>query len=450
MTPLGLFRVVDAGGERALGIDMGIGKEQFARSGLARLLVETGRRWGPDGAPSAWKPEGIAEIDGRIFIHGPFFSGTPLLDLMSDDSEKAWQEVVRIARNSAGEAEPSPIVPASILVGDDGSLLIVPERIAVRALEASEAFLDGAFRWLNPALGGTEAAAFTLASLFYRLLSGSAPFDGSTKDEVAADIRDAAFLPLRFAAPGVDPDIARATDAALGSGGKEEKRPTLRDWAAIATRTESLSPRDGGRSALRTVSDSELKRIRDEGETYRIKRNARLARMRFFRANGKRAAFIGAAILGVALATWSVFSGKPPRFDTKGLSPQEVVSTFYAAYNDLDVDKMQDCAISGAAKNDINAATNLYVVFRVRSAYEKDGGYISAAKWIAEGSPPTSKAIFGLVDPQFEKTAAEDTLIARYRFYGPGQNPEKREDRVSLTLKDGRWKIRHVERRILP
>ncbi|MFA6506077.1 MAG: hypothetical protein WCT14_08260 [Treponemataceae bacterium] len=436
-------RTIEVDGAPVLGVDTGLGREQFARSGRGRLAAGPGRLVTAAGTYSQWKLEGNTEIDGRVFVYGTAFSGVPFLNLAQTDADAALAALAVAGRCAAEDSEAPPPLPASLFVGSDGSLLILPEKEVIRALDVSGNLVDGASRWMHSGLGRSETTLFTLAALAYRLLSGSAPFDAAGAEAVALDIRDGRAMPLRFASPGVDPEFARLVDDALGiAGGEKRPRPTLADFSTALTHANGVS------TLRKEISEAERKLIEAEGERYRARLEAITGRKRFFRKNSTKIIAVSASVAIIALAVWSVVAGKSPQFDTVGLSPRDVAMTFYSAYSELETEKMQACVTSGAAKNDIDAAINMFVISRVRSAYERDGGFLSASKWVASGSPETTKTIFGLVDLRIEETGRPDELIVLYSFFAPGQGVEEREDHVSLLQKDKRWKIKNVERKV--
>jgi len=62
--------------------------------------------------------------------------------------------------------------------------------------------------YVNPALSGMEAAAFTAAAMLYRVFTGAPPFSNGDISILHQDMRDNNFLPLRFAVPGLEPRLA--------------------------------------------------------------------------------------------------------------------------------------------------------------------------------------------------------------------------------------------------
>lgn len=443
-----IVRTIEIDGGPRLAIDTGLGMRQFARAGAARMAAESGTLLEPEGGASPWRIEGTAEIEGRVFAYGPSFPGAPYAEVAETDPAAAIDALRLLCGAQGADAGPAPLLPAAILIGKDGSALLLPEKTTTRALEAygADAALDGAFRWAHPDLRGGEARAFSAAALAYSLLCGRSPFPARSADEAAADMRDRRGLPSGLAQPGLDPALAEILDGALGLGdGGVRPRPTAAELSAALGKRGSGGPE----LFLRKPEAAEFERAALERKRYEERAEKAVARKRFWRKNGKLVAGSAAALLALVLTAWSVVSARADRFNTQGLTALQVAQTYYAAYDGLDTEKMEGCVVKGTAKSDIDAATNMFVIFRVRQAYETESPYIRAEDWLKAGSPETQKTVFGITDLRIE-AAAENEFTARYRLFGPGLRGALHEDRLTMSLVKGAWRIAELERKILP
>jgi hypothetical protein len=79
------------------------------------------------------------------------------------------------------------------------------------------------------------------------------------------------------------------------------------------------------------------------------------------------------------------------------MTPVQVAETYYGAFGTLEHEVMEGCVVNKAGKGDIEMVVNLFVITRVRQAYETTiGSSYTAQQWLDDGSPVTEKNIFGV------------------------------------------------------
>lgn len=491
-----LVAAVEADGRRATGVDTGLGPTAFAQSKSAALLTETGFLVGADGAVSEWRAEGVAEVDGRMVVYGPLFSGESLLDALdaaargagSAGAEATLRLVLRRAEAwaAAKAARPEaggPPPPCATLAAPDGAFLFLPPKLAERALgwRTAGERISGAASWSHPDLSGGEAESFALAALAYRAVVGAAPFSGVDEDALRAAIRDGDAERAALARPGLDAELAAAVDAALfapaalaapsrGPRAAQAPRPTTRPMpeqlrAALAGALE--------RGVVREVGAAELERLRDARERAARKRTEAIGRGRFFKRH--RTALIVSAVAAVALSLTakSFIDSAKSAPTTAGMEAEEVAEAYYRAMGSLDHQLMDACVADGAGKRDIEATMNLFVISKVRTAYERQVAYQSAEEWVAAGSPETEAMVYGPSDLRIEAApsgagADRAEFVASYRFWtreaaegadaagGQAAYPaavmraEARRDLLVLERRKDRWRIVSMERTVVP
>jgi hypothetical protein len=201
-----------------------------------------------------------------------------------------------------------------------------------------------------------------------------------------------------------------------------------------------------------------------EAETARRRfvesRGAKIKTKRFLRRNRRTLTVAAAAVIGLGFFVQSYVSGILNRPNVVGLSPREVVETYYRGLDALDHQLMEACVTGKAGKGDIEAVVNLFVISRMRLAYENKDVVVPAAKWLSAGSPKTDGMVFGTAERTVESLQASEPTAdhgdqARYRvsyvFVRPGDESEPIvvENRADvLTLERGKkeWKIVSIER----
>ncbi len=163
-------------------------------------------------------------------------------------------------------------------------------------------------------------------------------------------------------------------------------------------------------------------------------------------------------IVAAIAAAVGIFSGTvlrnllAPR-STLGLSPSEVVESFYRGANSLDHERMQDCVAGRAGKQLIDQVIHVYVVSRVNLGYEGRSLIRSAEEWDRAGRPAVTPpdSVFGVTDLAIQPLAgeAEPAFQVSYRLWvpDPDQGTASREarERVFLRRQGGAWVIYRIE-----
>jgi hypothetical protein len=111
--------------------------------------------------------------------------------------------------------------------------------------------------------------------------------------------------------------------------------------------------------------------------------------------------------------------------------------------------------IHKAGKDDIALVTNLYVISRVRQAYERNHILISAQNWIDSGAPQTEEFVFGLSDLLIEaidggERDGETQYRASYTLWTPGEGGPLSipvADELRLMRYRGSWRIAEINRK---
>ena len=272
----------------------------------------------------------------------------------------------------------------------------------------------------------------------------------------------------------LDDGVAALLDAALvpaEAAGKKSRsvpsRPSLQDLNTLLGAASSRGfYRDMAPAAHEAARTARARLSKTRGDAV----NAR----RFLRKNSTVITVIAVSVVAVAFAAAGMIRDRAGRPTTKGMIPVEVVRTYYGAFGRFDHETMDACVVDKAGRNDIDVVTNLFVISRVRQAYENRAAYISASEWIAAGSLPFEGAVYGVdalrVDSiDDDASDGEVSFKARYDLWRPADRPEesgqaggpgaeqsqspfplkeKREDLLVLELRRGAWRISSIERKL--
>jgi hypothetical protein len=411
-------------GNRVLGFDTGLDAQAFTQAKLSHLVTQTGCVVSPDGTATVWQPAGVIERNGTMVVWGPDFEGEGLDQLVIDPARKdraldALRYWLRACILLADRDDPVSACPAGALIAPSGTILFPPERLIRRCIEAEgpNAVLASAERWTHPDLSGKDAVSFSAAALLYRILCGVPPYQNTDVDIVRQDIREGVFTPLTFMVPGLDEALETFITGVMTpqgrspgdkAAGKSAKKRAIGETPAGRTvqpaEPEALLrllgvPGSGGPDAyIHPLTGEELQKREHEREQYDKKKGLTVKTRRFVYRNSTILAVALAILIGIALIVQSMVRSHAELPTTLGMKPAEVIETYYGAFGPLDHTLMEACVTNKAGKDDINMVMNLFVISRMRQAYETISPTVTPQEWMAAGSPPTDLTVFGVSD----------------------------------------------------
>jgi hypothetical protein len=461
-------------GREVLGFDTGLDSRSFAQAKLGALVAEPGILVSPDGAAALWRSLGVVEAGESMVVWGPSFTGERL-DLLVNGGASRDQALRAVAWwiqawLNAGASAP-PVMPCAALAAADGSLLFAPSDLALRCVQAEggQARLEGKEWYVHPDLSGGEAAFFTAACMLYRIFSGAPPFPAIDGEVLRQDMREGNCLPIGLAAPGLDPGLASLIQGALSPGGKTGGPASAS--AALGGLLGILKP-PGAVSAdsfFRALSEEERRAAAKEKEQFLKKKNFAVKTRRFVTRNTAIILGCAAALLVVILSARSIIKGRADQPTTAGMNSEQVIQSYYGAFAELNHPLMEACVIKGAGKSDIDMVLNLFVISKVRQAYEPGSAssLVPAPEWKAAGMKPENASVFGVTDLEITGlSGSEDSdeirFTARYTLWmpyrgnsetetveeagGPAQNI-RYADELTLVRQKGNWRIAAINRR---
>jgi hypothetical protein len=477
-------------GRQVLGFDTGLSPQAFAKARLGNLLNSEGLII--DSAVHPWKLEGTLEHQGHILVYGKDVDGENLETLLMRGDDTAlialqWyiQALKRIADLDSRLLDTISLFPAGVLVTRDGTVFFAPLDLAKRVYEYQdrESYINRVLRWLHPDKTGMEAAVFTAACITYTLVTGSTPFSISltagherAQHILNQDMRDGLYKPARLMRPNLTRALADLLDSILGKGPGDTNRDVKDPQAQLQDFAQILGE-PGKKKLSDLLSASEATEISTTSlQREFIKRERSIKIKRFFRTY--KYALLGGigTALALLLIILSILEGQKDRPTTVGMTPLEVATTYYKAFNTLDHQWMDACVQKGVGKGDREAVMNLFVISKVREAYERKVTVVDPETWKAEGAPPTEATVFGITDltltvltpiPSMPVVGDHCKIEATYTFYYPesrvadltpsdtqtSETPiqktpvqEIRKDTLTLIWNNKRWKIAVIER----
>jgi hypothetical protein len=440
-------------GRRRLGFDTGLSPQAFAQAKLAQFIIQEGAVVLPGGKAEPWRAGGVVERRGTMVVWGPDFEGERLDHLLKPGALRAPggrdRALEALGCWIAARPQGEDLWPAGVFVSLDsargeagsypaGTLFFPPERLRLRAVQAEgeEAWLMGGESLVCRDLGGEAATVFTAGAMLYRVLAagddsaapspeGALPFPARDQDLLHQDMREGVFLPLRLAAPGLDPAAADMADRAIAGLKAPGPRPSLEDLAGL------LKP---GASLFREPGEGELEKLREERRRFEKKRDLTVGTRRFVVRNTAILGGLAAALVIVIIIINSIAASRRDRPTTGGMDSRQVVETYYDAFGTLDHTLMEACVLKKAGKGDIDLVTRYFVTTKVRQAYEYTAAAVIAAKdWFEMGAPPTGTPVFGVTDLVITRLAGDESggelsYRAAYILWMPGPADEEDEE----------------------
>ncbi len=122
---------------------------------------------------------------------------------------------------------------------------------------------------------------------------------------------------------------------------------------------------------------------------------------------------------------------------TAGLDQSGIITAYYQAQNDLDVQNLEASLKRGVKSPISNEITTLYVTRQTRMAYERVDSVINPHNWVAEGMPPidSKKIIYGVDETEITRLN-DNQYLATNIFYSPydlGSNESNEESLDIIT-----------------
>jgi len=481
--------------QEALGFDTGLDSRAFARAKFAQFITEPGLIVSLDGlAPSVnfWKASGVVEHSTMI-VWGPpplpLFKGERL-DILLHDNDKREEALTAIriwiravlalgkehhAPTGAPPTGAPPLWPCAALIGGNrlNEIFFAPPGLTLHCLMTKETCQINN-RYVHPGLNGMNAAAFTAAAMLYQVFAGSPAFPAADEIILHEDMREGNFLPIRLAMPGLDDRLSALIQNALNQNLKKDGG--LPNGTRLLEELVALLQTAAPNSFVSRLSEADKLLIEKEKTQYLKTNNASVKTRRFVKRNASILLGSFAAVVIAILIVNSIIKSRSA-LSTAGMEPVQVIESYYNAFGELDHQWMEACVIKNAGKDDISMVTNLFIIGKIRQAYEHNvlSSFISAREWLEMGGGQIALQVFGVTDLQLtmsnEQLAMNSTNEARYRvdytLWVPGETADDSEieqnangkaaeyippksflrtDFVTLVQRKGNWRISEISR----
>jgi hypothetical protein len=389
-----------------------------------------------NGTVSEWKAVGIIEKNGGTYVYGEYLAGVPLETVFEEPPESLIGRIAALAGAlkalTDASIEVSYLAVNSVLFLSDGGVCILPP-VLMRELigfAPNDVKIPATVACNHPDRSGAAKASYFLGALAYRALTGMSAFDGTEEELVRHRIRSVRPVEPVYLNPAVKPEISDFVVAALDP---VERRIGLDEWTGALERWTC-------EGSFRRIDEREAERMKAQGHGRRVQVDRRFERKVYWEKNGVRFAVItGSIVIGLVVILMTLGNTIFKTRATRGMTPLKVAWMYYQSMNKLDVTTMTDCVTGDAGAQDVSAVTNLYVVTRPMSPYDKDTRFVSAEDWNAKGRPKLidSATLYGLTDLSVydEKPEPDPVVFAHYDKWFSDRDTSKDDWVFSMVIR---------------
>jgi hypothetical protein len=437
---------VERNEKRYLGINTNIPAGSFSLRKLAAERRQPGLIV-RNGETEKWLAYGFVEHGGSMYVYGDLQPARNIDDFLEAPLSEQLRFLSELAGAYAALGKDAPrFHTKAILRLDDGGFLFLPPEIreAIREHEGAEATMERFEPFNHPDQDPVDGAAFVFASLAYRAITGSVPFPGDTEEDLHARIRSRQLIEPRYKRLELRPEISTLLSSAL-TGASEPLPPqewsrVLQEWADEGVDRELSAEERAQLSAAAQVAKRKVERT--------------FARKESVRRNWRLAMIITAVVVVVgSIPGTIIYNALQPR-QTAGFSPEEVVTAYYLAMNNLDHMIMEDAVVGNAGRDYIREVTNLFVISRQRMSVEFTTGFRDAQAWRDEGMPEltNSEVPYGVANLSLSAVSApaeERAFEATYERWLPEYPDVDLEDAEQLEASAARYVGVSVTDRVL-
>jgi hypothetical protein len=407
-----------------------------------------------------WYFTGIIQKDEQHYIYGKDFEGVSLNDILSYPLNKAlvyFKQLVNALITLKQNNKELPVIQLdNVYFLENGSVLFLPSDIfdKIKSIDHHYNFKNYALV-NNPYLNtDSEKLSYSLFIILYRLLSGIFPFDDHYEDELNNKIRNLKILPPKLINHKIKKEVSDYTASLFKKNHFRDL--DLADWKKYIEKiikhgvTEETTHIDSVK--YKNEFKKQKKRLQDH---YKNKM--------FWEKNHKKIFILSASIILIGFITFFLIKNFFRPRVTIGLSPREVLVTFYTSINKLDHITMEDCVINQAGKSDINEVISFFLNQKQSVAYTGQSTLTFADKWDKNGRPKIGPPsyVYGILNLNINKETSngtKTTYMVSYEKWGPiineDEKAEKRvqfqghkiKDRVTIVKYKKYWVINEINR----
>ncbi len=380
-------------------LTMNISGREFAKAKLMQYLNDPGYivSWVADGSCifKTWCFTGTREDEDTLYMTGPAFEGETLYTILTDSKfrEKRFEVFEKLRSAVEQSIEQNIQLPLSgpigTVVSPDGSILFLPQEYIQRSvsfLEDSEASMVYSC-YSHPGLNHTDSLRFMLSVYAYEIITNRLPFPKKNSEERIEDYVDHNFIPAKYWNPGLSSDFSDLICANLSTAVSIKKKSKKNKISIYEQQNEIKSKPLP--SIDRYINESDTlnyaqneKLAAEERVKYISSLTTRIKIKRFFRKKGTLVKVAAAAIAVILISSISLIKENSDKPTTIGLTPYEVIESFYTSLNLLDVTLASSTTNNSVDNSYKNMISSFYVINKMRTAYDSSSQTLHPAQWL--------------------------------------------------------------------
>ncbi len=379
-------------------LNMNISGREFAKAKLMQYLSDPGYlvSFLADGSCvfKSWCFSGTQEGENTMFMTGSPFEGNTLLEILTGPSYREVRfDVFEKVRSAFEQAIEQSIAlplsgPEGTIIGSDGSLLFLPQEYMQRSVsflsDAESSRLYGCY--YHAGLNHTDSLRFMLSVYAYQILTDRLPFAKKSSEERIEDYIDRNFIPPELWNPQISGETARIINNNLSISScikknKKKKDALHEQFDEIkSVFVSSFSP------SIKPEDILHLQEKEQRSAVQRVKYSASLSQKirfkRFFRKKDSIIKISSVITAVVLIAVVSIIRDNRDKPTTTGLTPIEVIESFYTSINILDVELAASTFKKSAGNTYKDLISSFYVINKLRTAYDSSSQTLHPAQWL--------------------------------------------------------------------
>ncbi|MBN2531627.1 MAG: hypothetical protein JXB88_01980 [Spirochaetales bacterium] len=423
-------------GETFLGIPTGITSKSFSLTKIITIKNRPG--WIVRGdSIEEWKIAGFCQYEEETFLYGPFAEGRSLEELLTMEIYEflpffyslvsSVSVLANYLRDEYSKNHPDQEAPLfrilthSVFFLNDGGILFLPPDIMKELMELRP--LEDKIRFFSvcnhPDRMGEKNLSFSIGVFLYRVMTGNFPFLSENLKDLHHMIRELSIPSPRIVRPGLKKEVLQLMSDSLDKSSPDI--PLLKTWEnSVKTWIDEGIEQEISEEERRIVKETEKQKKEKADKLFQFKV--------FLNTNLAKIAII--SIVVIIIGFTAGFTIKNIFFRTRvtdGLSPYEVIQTYFNSINSLDYSTLSDCVIKDAGKSELQVVVNLYVLTRQMVAYGDPVPFISAKEWDKKGRPALAlyTPMYGMIDIKTQQKRDEPEpifLVSYEKWYTETEN----------------------------
>ncbi len=362
--------------------------------------------------------------------------------------------------------------PLGTVITDKNEIVLLPLNIYERSMYAQHHSATSEYFgcWTNGALDEVDSWRFTLASYAYTAITGKKAYPELVSEKRAVDYYDNNYTPLEYCV-SVDTqegkDLVSIIDYNLSLTKKSYQiiKPLKNSSTSKRIKDKVLSTerKNSKNSKVLPLSlDVKLEMLDNatlESTTERLllKKRKKITQTRFIRKNATKILVAVGLIAIVGIIVGSIIHIQRNKPTTEGMTPVEVVETFYNSVSKLDGTVVMSCGENSAIKEYSNLSSSVLVTAKMKESYESAVEITTPGEWL-NFDDPVPVPVFGFTNLDIDTKGAWrdnpaegdkiDFIVTYYMIYSATEGYyEINLGEDALTLEYGKkyWQITDFE-----